>query len=107
MATIICRTGYCPVCESESRPHKGSIFVPYGGFREKYYDRTAIRNGVKGFTPHIYILKQVTSNGVCIVETWCTLTNCRLFRKSENIFISIKDWNALVADFKRDPQYHL
>lgn len=121
MSTIICRVGFCKACFDASRPHRNSIFLVYGSYREKYYARTAMRNGTCGYTPHLFILKQVTKDNVCVVEKVCAMCGCGVeYRQSkagmiygvisdkwEVTYLEIKDWNALVTDMKRDVQYHV
>jgi hypothetical protein len=83
----------------------------YGSYRESYYTRTALKDGIRGITPTIFILKQVTSQNVCIVDTLCGI--CGIEKKPDGmygsnpqkwktIFLSIADWNGLIS-YKREP----
>lgn len=120
MGTVITRTAFCPTCEKESRPWKGAMFLVYGSYRGDYYVRVATRNGIAGFTPHLFILKRVGSTGYCEVETICAIHGCGVeYRHSKDqhkmvygcrpdqwhsILMTIADWNALTRN-KRDKQY--
>lgn len=110
MSTVICRTSFCPGCEKVQRPHRHSVFLAYGSYRGKYYQREATRSGIAGYTPHLFVLKQVTTHNVCIVSMICAMKHCGVSDTGvddmqwKTIFLSIADWNALVSN-KRDPQY--
>lgn len=121
MSTIICRVGFCKACFDANRPHKDSVFLVYGSYREKYYARTAMRSGTRGYTPHLFILNHVTKANVCVVEKVCAMCGCGVeYRPSKAgmvygvipdkwavDYFSIADWNALLMDMKRDRQYTL
>lgn len=123
MSTTITRVGYCPICAQEHRPKKGNTFLVYGTSREGYYVREAIRSGVEGYTPHLFILRKVTIDNVCVISTVCclhgcsvdcrystekhTLVYCVIENKWETIFMSTRDWNSLLLHMKRDKQYTL
>jgi hypothetical protein len=121
MATIISRVSYCPYCAAEKRPHKGSLFLVHGSYRDGYYVREAMRSGISGYVPHLFILKQVTPTLTVLVDRVCGMYCCGVeHRKNEKgvyvygvvptkweeIEMPIKDWNGLV-NFKRDAQYQL
>lgn len=121
MSTVICRTGYCQECANRHRPHKGSLFLAYGSHRGGYYVREASTDGTLGFVPHLFILKQVTKEMICIVSTVCCLYDCGVEKivksgktfysvKKESwktIFMSTADWNNLLLNMKGDKQYQL
>lgn len=79
-----------------------------------------MRDGTAGFTPHLFILNQVTKDHVCIVSMVCSMYDCgveKITRKEkclygvkqdswQTIFMPIEDWNALVT-FKREKQYQV
>lgn len=122
MGTIITRTAFCPVCERENRPWKGTLFLVYGSYRGDYYVRAAMRSGTVGFTPHLFILKKVGNNKMCEIETICAIHGCGIeYRHSKDqhkmvygaipskwktIFLPVADWNALIR-LKRDNQFYI
>lgn len=122
MGTVITRTAFCPTCEKESRPWKGIQFLAYGSYRGGYYVRDATRNGIVGFTPHLFILRQVGNKGFCEVDTICAIHGCGVeYRHSKEqhkmvyganpdkwrtVLMTIPDWNGLLTS-KRDPQYYI
>lgn len=120
MKTIICRTGFCPVCEASHRPHKGSLFLAYGSHRGAYYVREAMKDGIQGFVPHLFILNKVTEDHICVVSTVCCCYDCGVERTTRNgqnfysvkedawktVFMTVPDWNALTM-YKRIEQYQV
>jgi hypothetical protein len=121
MGIVITRTAFCPICEQESRPWKGILFLVYGSCRDGYYVRKAIRGGIRGYTPHLFILKSVIGSN-CEVETVCCIHGCcvkyRYSKESHSMvygvipdkwgtqLMPITDWNALVLN-KRDSQFYI
>lgn len=122
MGTVITRTGYCPQCAAENRPWKGNLFLVYGTYRGGYYVRVATRNGIKGYSPCLFILKRVGNTGYCEIETACCMHGCSVeYRHSKeehkmvygvrpdawkSILMPISEWNALTT-YRRDEQYFI
>jgi len=120
MTTIICRTGWCSQCFEAHRPQKGNYFLVYGQYRGGYYAREAMRSGISGYVPCLFMLDQVTKDGICVVSTVCCIHGCGIeYRHSKTdhkmvygvipdrwktIYLPIADWNGLVM-YKRDPFY--
>ncbi len=120
MSSVITRTAFCPECEKSHRPWKGIRFLCYGAHRDGYYVREALGSGVSGYTPHIFILEKVGTDGRCTVASVCSMHGCSVeYRHSnadramvygiipdrwETVTMTIADWNAL-RRYRRDPQY--
>jgi hypothetical protein len=118
MGTVISRVGYCGLCASQGRPHKGSLFLVHGTYRDAYYVREAMRDGIRGYVPMTYILQKVCRDGTCVVHFACGMHGCGVEYDSQKrsysvnmmswkvCHISISDWNALVG-YRRDAQYQV
>lgn len=120
MQSVITRTAFCPECERSHRPWKGLKFLCYGTYRDGYYVREATRDGISGYTPHLFILERVGTDGNCTVASVCSMHGCAVeYRHSkadramvygvipdrwERVTMTIPDWNALLSN-RRDPQY--
>ena len=98
METIICRTGYCPLCERSQNPKSGQQFLSFGA-KYGYHVDVAQHNGKIGMTPHIYKGKVFHDN--VIVEIACAMYECGVSRvlEEEN---GQKFWFYYVTDFRRE-----
>lgn len=117
---IICRTGYCPICEKEGAPKSNQPFLVFGSTSNRYrvMSANACHHNPVGYTPHIYKAKVNGSN--VIVESACAMFGCDVNRRVENqswfYFVNpqswkreiwtLKQWNALVM-YKHDFDYQI
>lgn len=72
-AMIFTRIGYCPHCEKQKRPLRDQWFLAFGqGYG--HHDLRASRNGVPGFTPHIY--QAELKNQTVSIWKVCSMFDC-------------------------------
>ncbi len=107
--TIITRVGFCPKCFKEARPKTGQEFIVFGATSQAFIGERALRNGKRGFTPHIYEFERLIGKTVYYLKT-CCMCGCgacivkdeerKLIyldeEKTEEFYIPLNDWNALV-----------
>lgn len=106
--TIITRVKFCNQCFKEGRPKSNESYVIYGGHSKTYQYRKSFYFGVRGFSPHIYLLSKVIGEVVkyyysCSI---CNTLQIQTGKKGVRFIIpddtfkeetmNIKDWNALV-----------
>lgn len=119
MSTIICRVGYCLPCAKLNRPRKGHTFLGFGS-TGGYKDLKAYRDGLPGFTPHIY--KLLKTQGIhVIVDVVCAMNGCGVFSviepdgspmvkvdpsKWRREKFRFSEWNSIVM-FKHDSVYSI
>lgn len=108
--TMITRVGYCPICAREQRPKTGQQFIVFGDRSKSFKGVRAVRNGNRGFTPHIYEFHRMIDNTIYFTKT-CCMNGCGAYltterdrqfiylddEKQEEGYSTIKNWNYLVT----------
>jgi hypothetical protein len=109
MATIT-RVGFCPECFKEARPKTGQSFLAIGSSSGTFVALRAIRNGRRGFTPHLYLLSNPIGDKYYF-HSMCCMCGCGSYLQEEEgkkflcldenkwtprQEITLKNWNALV-----------
>ena len=102
--TMISRVGFCEHCFHLRKPRTNQVYCVIGatGTYHLYY---ADRNGVIGFTPHIYDLLKVVGTNV-VYRKICVMDSCGLDIDTTGEFwlekdhwqrgiMTIECWNAL------------
>lgn len=110
---LITRVGFCPKCSKAGSPKTGQSFIVFGANSQSYKGKLALRNGVTGFTPHIYEFnrsmdKTVYYNKICCMcgcGSYLTTEGDKKFiylndEKWEDCYTTLSNWNALVL-FKK------
>ena len=69
------RVSFCPKCHSAGRPKTDQQFVVWGCTHEGYLVRNALRQGRRGFVPHIFEFKRLIDNTV-YYDVACSMVGC-------------------------------
>lgn len=113
------RVSFCPKCHSAGRPKTNDSFVAWGGKRASYVVYESLRQGRRGFVPHIFEFKRLVGDKV-YYDVACSMVGCgacatqdqknKLLYKVgfywDNRKMLLKDWNALVK-YKRDSDFEI
>jgi len=106
MATVT-RVGYCPHCANSRSPRTGQQFIAFGSTSNEYHVLEAIRNGMIGYTPHIYKAK-FRNDGKVNIQKSCGMYECGVDRQWRGSYWyyyvkefthevwTLETWNALV-----------
>jgi hypothetical protein len=102
---------YCHQCFINNRPRYDQKLVLHGSNRNDNYVYAAVRNGIRGFSPHLVELLQ-TQNDVIHFRYACSMHYCGITTSKTDTpgrveltvswkqgTMTVKDWNALI-DFK-------
>lgn len=104
---MITRVGFCPVCNQADRPKTNNSYIVFGARSNSFIGKTALRNAVRGFTPHIYEFNRLIDKVVYYSKT-CCMCGCGAYKskdekliylddeKSEECYTSLNNWNSLV-----------
>lgn len=116
--TTLSRVCFCEQCYKGYKPQKGQLFLVHG--THGFHVRSAIRNGTRGYSPHVIRLVKTIGENV-VYEKRCGIHFCGVileYKETKNDFvfdylgewqrgiISIQEWNAWVQ-YKNDPQYQI
>lgn len=108
--TTITRVGFCPECFKEARPKSGQSFLTVGSTSNSFIALRAVRNGKRGFTPHLYLLSKAIDDKFYF-HSLCTMCGCGSYlgeeegkkylcldetKWSPRKEITLTNWNALV-----------
>lgn len=117
MATTITRVSFCPECFKRNRPRADQLFLVHGSTCNQFHIKDAMKNGTRGFTPHIVELLKVDGENV-IYRKACGMNHCdteiyfsngdfnfEIQRWSRGI-IPLNQWNAWVM-YKHDTNYEI
>ena len=113
------RVSFCPKCYSAGRPKTDQQFVVWGCTHESFIVRTALRQGIRGFTPHTYEFKRLVDDTV-YYDVACSMVGCGAIanpdKENKNMFkvgyrwdnqkMPLGDWNGLVR-YKRDSDFEI
>lgn len=76
---MVCRSAFCLKCWQRDRPRKFDRFIVFGTDHQQFKTRVAHQDGLKGFTPHLYIIEfpyKKNEEGLIYVTKTCLMHTC-------------------------------